>query len=165
MNTKGIIRRIDELGRVVIPVEIRKYLNINEGENIEFTINNDVILLQKKSTSKQNIKVLEDIDRTLSSVIDGEYIITDREKVLYSSNKSLIDTFMNNKLISFLNSKEECIKISNNIVQNKDLYLFIYSFDNNAAGFIVLFDVSDINKYTKLIKFLCIYLNNLLSIS
>ena len=35
MNVKGIVRRIDELGRVVIPKEIRKSLHIKNGENLE----------------------------------------------------------------------------------------------------------------------------------
>ena len=35
MKATGIVRRIDELGRVVIPKEIRKTLRIHEGENVE----------------------------------------------------------------------------------------------------------------------------------
>jgi len=35
MKATGIVRRIDELGRIVIPKEIRKTLRIKEGENLE----------------------------------------------------------------------------------------------------------------------------------
>ena len=35
MKATGVIRRIDELGRIVIPKEIRKNLRIKEGENLE----------------------------------------------------------------------------------------------------------------------------------
>ena len=35
MKSTGIIRRIDELGRILIPKEIRKNLRIKEGENLE----------------------------------------------------------------------------------------------------------------------------------
>lgn len=37
----GIVRRIDDLGRVVIPKEIRRKLNIREGEPLEITYTND----------------------------------------------------------------------------------------------------------------------------
>ena len=47
MKTTGIIRRIDELGRIVIPKEIRRSLRIKEGENIEILIDNDNIILKK----------------------------------------------------------------------------------------------------------------------
>lgn len=166
MNNRGIMRRIDELGRVVIPVEIRKYLNIKEGENIEFTLDNDAIILQKKSSSKQNIKVLEDIEKILCSVIDGEYIITDREKVLFSSCKNLLDVCLTNDIINLFSEKEEFIKVDHSeLVDSSNLYLFMYLFDNNVAGFIIIYNISDVNKYIKLMKFICLYLNELLSIS
>lgn len=166
MNNRGIMRRIDELGRVVIPVEIRKYLNIKEGENIEFTLDNDAIILQKKSSSKQNIKVLEDIEKILCSVIDGEYIITDREKVLFSSCKNLLDVSLTNDIINLFSEKEEFIKVDHSeLVDSSNLYLFMYLFDNNVAGFIIIYNISDVNKYIKLMKFICLYLNELLSIS
>ena len=38
MKATGVIRRIDELGRIVIPKEIRKTLRIKEGENLEIYI-------------------------------------------------------------------------------------------------------------------------------
>ena len=40
-----MIRKIDELGRVVIPKEIRKSLGIKDGENLEIMIDNDNICL------------------------------------------------------------------------------------------------------------------------
>ena len=91
MNNSGIIRRVDELGRIVIPVELRKYLNIKEGENLEFSIKDESIILNKKSIIKQNSNILNSIEKSISGIIDGDYIITDREKVLYSSDKSLIE--------------------------------------------------------------------------
>ncbi|AWK52529.1 AbrB family transcriptional regulator [Clostridium beijerinckii] len=45
MKASGIIRNVDPLGRVVIPKEMRKVLNINEGDPIEIVkVNNDVVL-------------------------------------------------------------------------------------------------------------------------
>ena len=45
----GIIRRIDELGRIVIPKEIRKSLRIRVGENLEISVDGESIILKKFS--------------------------------------------------------------------------------------------------------------------
>jgi transcriptional pleiotropic regulator of transition state genes len=47
MTVKGIIRRVDPVGRVVIPMEIRRCLNIHYGDSIEILVQNDQILLRK----------------------------------------------------------------------------------------------------------------------
>jgi len=50
LKTAGIIRRIDEFGRVVIPIEIRRMLDILDDDSIEININNEgKIVLQKYS--------------------------------------------------------------------------------------------------------------------
>ena len=47
MKATGIIRRIDDLGRVVIPKEIRKNLRIKEGDNLEIFVEKEEIILKK----------------------------------------------------------------------------------------------------------------------
>ena len=47
MSTTGIIRRIDELGRIVIPKEIRKNLRIKNGDNLEILVDGENITLKK----------------------------------------------------------------------------------------------------------------------
>lgn len=51
MKSLGIIRKLDELGRIVIPMEIRKSLNIKEKDPIEISVNNNCIILEKKENS------------------------------------------------------------------------------------------------------------------
>lgn len=47
MRTTGIIRRIDELGRVIIPKEIRKTMNIQEGDALEMYLDHEDGLILK----------------------------------------------------------------------------------------------------------------------
>ncbi|MBR6557962.1 MAG: AbrB/MazE/SpoVT family DNA-binding domain-containing protein [Clostridia bacterium] len=47
MKSTGMIRKIDELGRIVLPIEIRKNMDIKEKDEIEIFIENDRIILQK----------------------------------------------------------------------------------------------------------------------
>ena len=50
MKQTGVTRKIDELGRIVIPKEIRKNLGIRDGETLEIFTNEDSIILKKYFT-------------------------------------------------------------------------------------------------------------------
>ncbi|WP_082232040.1 AbrB/MazE/SpoVT family DNA-binding domain-containing protein [Halobacillus massiliensis] len=47
MKSTGIVRNVDELGRVVIPMELRKTLNIHEKDPLEIFVDDEVMVLQK----------------------------------------------------------------------------------------------------------------------
>lgn len=51
MKSTGVIRSLDSLGRVVIPVEIRRNLDIKREDAIEFCVENDNIILKKVTDS------------------------------------------------------------------------------------------------------------------
>ena len=55
MRATGIVRRIDDLGRVVVPKEIRRTLRIREGDPLEiFTDREGEIILKKKYSPTEN---------------------------------------------------------------------------------------------------------------
>ncbi len=47
MKTVGIIRKVDELGRVVLPVEMRRTLGIEERDPLEISLEGEVVVLRK----------------------------------------------------------------------------------------------------------------------
>ncbi len=47
MKSTGIVRKVDELGRVVIPIELRRTLDIEEKDGLEIFVDNDRIVLRK----------------------------------------------------------------------------------------------------------------------
>lgn len=47
MKSTGIVRRVDDLGRVVIPIELRRIMNIQEKDGLEIYTNDDQIVLKK----------------------------------------------------------------------------------------------------------------------
>lgn len=47
MKSTGIVRKVDELGRVVIPIELRRTLNIEEKDSLEIYVDGDKIILRK----------------------------------------------------------------------------------------------------------------------
>lgn len=65
MKSTGIIRKVDELGRVVLPSELRKNLNINIKDSLEIYVSGDSIILKKYSptcifcNSSDNIEIFK----------------------------------------------------------------------------------------------------------
>ncbi|HBN11507.1 MAG TPA: AbrB family transcriptional regulator [Ruminococcus sp.] len=51
MKTTGIVRKIDELGRIVLPIELRRTLGIGERDSIEIYVDGESIILKKYKTS------------------------------------------------------------------------------------------------------------------
>jgi len=47
MKATGIVRKVDELGRVVVPIELRRTMGIAEGDALEIFVNGDQIILRK----------------------------------------------------------------------------------------------------------------------
>ena len=51
MKSTGIVRKVDDLGRIVLPVELRKILDINERDSLEIFVDGSSIMLQKYEPS------------------------------------------------------------------------------------------------------------------
>lgn len=51
MKSTGIVRKVDELGRVVLPIELRRNLDINEKDALEIFVDDDKIILKKYEPS------------------------------------------------------------------------------------------------------------------
>ena len=82
MKTTGVIRRIDELGRIVIPKEIRKNLRIKNGESLEVYLDGDSIILKKFSQIESLESISVDYVEAFNQIIKHNIIVTDRDKVV-----------------------------------------------------------------------------------
>ena len=107
MKQTGVTRKIDELGRIVIPKEIRKNLGIRDGETLEIFTSEDSIILKKYF----EVRKYEDLSSKLCELIKNIYnvdlVITDREKVITSSNKNIVEnTRLNNKFLELIDNRE-----------------------------------------------------------
>ena len=80
--TTGIIRRIDELGRIVIPKEIRKNMRIKSGDNLEILIDGEVISLRKYSQIENVTDIASIYAESFYQVLKYNIIITDTDKVV-----------------------------------------------------------------------------------
>ncbi len=48
MKSTGVVRKIDELGRIVLPSELRRVFGIKEGDELEISVEEDRVILQKR---------------------------------------------------------------------------------------------------------------------
>lgn len=48
MKSTGVVRKIDELGRIVLPSELRRVFGIKEGDQLDISVNGEQIILQKR---------------------------------------------------------------------------------------------------------------------
>ena len=115
MKSTGMTRRIDGLGRIVIPKEIRNNLNIKTTDLIEIFIDNEDIILKRNSSLKKTNDFLKRIIKIFSKNYNLDIFLTDRNKVI--NNNEELNTLLNDYLISndiFISDNITNLKISNN---------------------------------------------------
>ena len=85
MKTTGIIRRIDDLGRLVIPKELRRSLRIKNGESLEIFVDGEDIVLKKYSPMESIEDAAIKYVDSFNKVIKHSVIVTDKDKVIAAS--------------------------------------------------------------------------------
>jgi len=89
MKATGIVRRIDELGRVVIPKEIRRTLRIREGDPLEiYTDREGGVIFRKYSPVGELNNLAKDMASTLASTTDLMILVTDMDSILATSGRA-----------------------------------------------------------------------------
>ena len=86
MKATGIVRRIDDLGRVVIPKEIRRTMRIREGEPMEiFTGKEGEIVLKKYSPIEELGNLAREYVQAVAQTLGGLVCVTDHDVVVAAS--------------------------------------------------------------------------------
>ena len=86
MKATGIVRRIDDLGRVVIPKEIRRTMRIREGDQLEiFTGHSGEVVFKKYSPVGDLNQIAEQYAQTLNKTSGMSVAICDRDVVIASA--------------------------------------------------------------------------------
>ena len=112
MKATGIVRRIDDLGRVVIPKEIRRTLRIREGDPLEiFTDREGEIILQKYSPIGELSGFAKHYAEALSQTSGHIACITDRDQIIAiaGGRKDLISKPVHHDLEHAMESRENII--------------------------------------------------------
>ncbi|MGM8365520.1 AbrB/MazE/SpoVT family DNA-binding domain-containing protein [Virgibacillus sp. W0181] len=75
MKSTGIVRRVDELGRVVIPIELRRSLGIEEKDAMEIYVEDDKVIF-KKYTASMTCQITGESSNDNLSLANGKVILS-----------------------------------------------------------------------------------------
>ena len=120
MKATGIVRRIDDLGRVVVPKEIRRVLRIREGDPLEiYTGNTGEVILKKYSPINALSQFAGEYAETVSKILGGTIIVSDTDQVIAASGsgrKEYADKRIDPELDKIIQSKNRYLNDSKIVV-------------------------------------------------
>lgn len=118
MKATGVVRRIDDLGRIVIPKEIRKTLRIKEGDPLEiFTDKEGEVILKKYSPIGELSEFATGYAETLSKTTGHIACITDKDSVIAvsgGSKKEFLEQSLSSELEKVMENKQIYTSKENN---------------------------------------------------
>ena len=86
MKATGVVRRIDNLGRIVIPKEIRRTLRIREGDPLEIFTNHDGdVILKKYSPIGELSTFAQAYTDSISQLLGKTAVVCDRDQIIAAS--------------------------------------------------------------------------------
>lgn len=158
MKSTGVVRRIDDLGRIVIPKEIRKTLRIKDGESLEIFLDSENIVLKKYS----HLDGLSDFYKSYADAIyDGisAYVmIVDRDKFVAVSGEfkkkyldknisSFLDDVIQNREIVVEKNKSDVV-FSNDVLENYSYIISPIVSSSDVIGAVIVFsDKRDLDDF------------------
>ncbi len=132
MKATGIVRRIDDLGRVVVPKEIRRTLRIREGDPLEiFTDREGEIILKKYSPIGELGQFAKQYADALAQTTGHIVVITDKDQfiaVAGTTKKDLLTKSISHDLEEAINERET-------IVASKDEKNYIHIMNDDDSEF------------------------------
>ena len=132
MKATGIVRRIDDLGRVVVPKEIRRTLRIREGDPLEiFTDREGEIILKKYSPIGELGQFAKQYADSLSQTTGHIVAITDKDQFIAASGPTKKDLMMK----SISHELEEIINDRENVIAGKDDKNFVKIMNEDDSEF------------------------------
>ena len=137
MEPMGVLRRIDELGRIVIPKGIRSRLKINEGDRVELILENDTELLLRKYSPMHEIKDnVKNMLIALEKELNIPVLLCNNEMFLASSSlkyEYYIEKPISSKLLSLLNERKNVGLVNHSLSNlNEPLNCMIYPLAKNS---------------------------------
>jgi AbrB family transcriptional regulator (stage V sporulation protein T) len=176
MKATGIVRKIDELGRIVIPREIRKSLKIREGNPLEIYVEkNGEIILKKYAPMGNILEIASQYAETLASTTGFAVCITDTEMIIAVSGiskKDYLDKEISEHVLNVMEDRAmwstkgdsvmQVVKNDDTTKYSEQIMCPIIS-EADAIGTVILFTTDARKKLTdveyKLVQSACTFLS------
>lgn len=133
MKATGVIRRIDDLGRVVIPKEIRKNLRIKEGDNLEIFVSGEDVILKKYSMMNKINDLASELTDAIYTFMKHSIFITDTDTIVAGSGP-LKKNYLGKNISDFL---VESIKRRDKMIENHFKELEILNDDSLECSYVL----------------------------
>lgn len=88
LSPAGIVRRIDELGRIVIPKEMRRTMHLKEGDEMEILSSGDSLTLRKYSSFESVLPIIRSTAKLLAKATDTTVLFVDTSSVTVAEGKN-----------------------------------------------------------------------------
>lgn len=124
MKSTGIVRKIDELGRIVIPKEIRNVLGIHSNDDLEIFIDDMKIVLKKYEKSDNILNYSNNIVNIIDEKLNIRVFVTNKERFITDGdfkNKEL-----NSKLLELIEERKRYESINKETINKISGYFVIY---------------------------------------
>lgn len=136
MKTTGVVRRIDDLGRIVIPKEIRTSMRIRNGESMEIFVDDDLITLKKYSSLDELTTLSKILVESINKEIKKDVIITDMSSVIAfcgNGRKKYLSVPITSDLHNIINERKgvKLLKTSVCLLEN-------FIFDGNCVVYPII---------------------------
>lgn len=138
----GIVRRIDNLGRIVIPKEIRDTLRIKNGDSLEINIEGEIVTLKKYSELNNLIEIETIIANLLRETLKKDVLITNKDKYIIGTKHEYIDKKIPNELLEILEKRQMIIQKS----KNKNTLISPIIINGDVIGSIIIISKEEIKE-------------------
>lgn len=156
LKQSGIVRKIDDLGRIVLPKELRQTLNLSAGDDFEILIEGDNIVLKKFSRLTTLSESLQNLINIFTKHINFNIFITTNNKLINHNNEDILPDI--SKLIkerkTYLNEHANQIKISKTLIVDGKLIILPIIINSDLLGSIIAFGKEDIKNMNNILNIL-----------
>lgn len=148
MRTMGIVRRIDELGRIVIPKEVRKRLRMDSGDLVDISIEEESVVLSKFHPLNHDQELIASFCTSVKETYQTDLIVTNLQKVVYSTleydlNEEPLDPEFLKRVNSYLNMEISVLNkmsLTKNYTLDRDCICYEIRVENELRGYLILLD-------------------------
>lgn len=135
MIQSGLTRKIDGMGRLVIPKEIRQKYNIHENDYLEFFIDKDSFYLKKYSTLGKLSNLAQELTDILNKYLGAEVLIAEKDTIIAYSGiyrNKYINKVISKKMYKSIKRREDLFEKYNKELEIIDGDVIICSYINKA---------------------------------
>lgn len=148
MKETGVVRRLDELGRVVIPKEIRKRLKIDNGDLVDIYTEEDKVLLKKFHPLSHDLLVISAFCNSVKETFKSDIVITDRHQIVYNTmddqlNEQEIDKELLNRIDGYLEKEISSlvkVNLTKKYLVERGMIIYQILINQESYGYLLIID-------------------------